>query len=145
MSNQPTLTPQGYPADWPKPCKLRPNSLISKITDEEKRKLYNRELTTRALAAQYRVKETWVSTLFPGKVQALSVLIKNKKILTKARKEFRTAQAALVIAGELSTVKAAEVCRVSYRSMARAVQHLRLETGVVEVPAAEQTQEPSNV
>lgn len=120
-----TLTSQGYPENWPKPCKLRPNSLISRITDEEKRQLYNRELTTRELAKRYNVRETWVSTLFPGKVEAISVLIKNKKVLTRARKEYRVSQAALVLSGNLSTVEAAKVCKISYRSMARAVQAAR--------------------
>ena len=119
------LTPNGYPENWPKPCKLRPNSLVSRITDEEKRQLYEREVTTRDLARRYSVRETWVSTLFPGKTEAISVLIKNKKVLTKARKEFRMSQAQLVLGGKLSTVEAAKTCKTSYRSMARAVQTLR--------------------
>lgn len=122
---QPPLTPQGYPASWPKPRKSRPDSLVSRITDEEKRQLYERELTTRDLAKRYDVRETWVSTLFPGKVEGASTYIRQKKVLTKIRKEYRFSQAALVLAGNMSTKEASKVCKISYRSMARAVQILK--------------------
>jgi transposase len=122
------LTPQGYPAAWPKPAKGRPASLVSKVTDEEKRQLYNRQLTTRDLAKRYGVREAWASTLFPGKIPTMTASIKNKKALKNTRREFRTGQAALVLEGRLSTREASVICRVSYRSMARAVQALKLST-----------------
>ena len=123
--SQPNLTSHGYPASWPKPIPSRPQALVTRISDTDKLALYERKLTTRALAAKYGVTEPWVSTLFPGKVKSLTACMQSKKELAAVRKEHRLHLAALVINKTTSVLEASQTCRVSYRTMARAVQELR--------------------
>lgn len=114
-----------YPSDWPKADPRRPKSLVSLITEQEKSDLYARKITARQLAEKYGVWESWVSTLFPGRVESLTAALKGKKQLTAARRGFRKEQAQLVKEGKQSILAASEACRVSYRTMARAVQELK--------------------
>ena len=60
-----------YPQHWPKPNKLRPNTVASKVTDEIKTALFQRNLTTRQLAKELNVSEKYLSGLFPGKDSVL--------------------------------------------------------------------------
>lgn len=125
-----------YPDHWPKPKKFssdgsratRPTALIYLITEAEKQALYDRKITTRALAAKYGVNESYVSKLFPGKVkntETLRQMQKEKRELRAVRKAFRVALAKRVLAGELSTSDAAIQARVAYREMARTVKAVR--------------------
>lgn len=116
---QPFMT---YPDTWPKPSSKRPKALASRITEQQKHDLYNRSITTRALATLLGVQEAYVSHLFPGKAPTTSSC---KKVLTAVRKEFRTAQAVRVLQGQITITQAAHICSIHYRNMARAVQHLK--------------------
>jgi len=133
-----------YPAHWPRPYKYtdsthratRRNSLLSLITEEDKIALYQRRITTRALALKYKVTECYVSKLFPGKApieETTRDRVKAKKDLHIVRRQFRATLVVRVLAGELSTAQAADAARISYRSMARAVKEGRLakEKGMV--------------
>lgn len=113
-----------YPDSWPKPNTKFPRAVTSRITEQEKEALYNRSITTRALAERLGVREKWLSVLFPGKVPAFS---RDKRVLRAVRKEFRDLQAKAVIAKTLKIHQAAVICRISYRSMARAVQIMKAE------------------
>jgi transposase-like protein len=116
------LGPHGYPASWPKRNPLRPTAIVSLVTDQQKLDLYVRNITTRQLAQQLRVKETYLSFLFPGKEPARS---KMKQALRGVRLEYRMMYAQRVIDKELSITQASELSKVSYRTLARAVQSLR--------------------
>lgn len=116
------LCPEGYPASWPKANPLRPTAVVSLVTDAQKRDLYVRNTTTRALALELKVKETYLSFLFPGKEPARS---KIKRALRGVRHEYRMIYAQRVIDKELTLKQASELSRVSYRTLARAVQNLR--------------------
>lgn len=112
----------GYPASWPAANPLRPDAVPALITESEKRDLYVRNITTRELALKLQVKESYLSSLFPGKEPARD---KMKKILRASRREYRTEYAKLVLKGQVSMQEASNLSKVPYRSMARAVQALR--------------------
>lgn len=114
-----------YPSTWPKPSVRYPDSLASRITEEQKLALYNREVTTRDLAKALNVLESTLSACFPGKVQSTAAARASKKELLATRKAFRTALAKRIIAGEISTMTAANNNKIPYRSMARVVQALK--------------------
>lgn len=116
------LCPEGYPASWPKANPLRPTAVVSLVTHDQKRDLYVRNITTRALALELNVKETYLSFLFPGKEPARS---KMKRALRGVRHEYRMVYAQRVIDKELTLTQASELSKVSYRTLARAVQSLR--------------------
>jgi hypothetical protein len=125
-----------YPSHWPRPKTYssesgratRPTALINRITEEEKEALYLRRITTRALAQKYGVNESYVSKLFPGKAvnaDSLRQMKIDKRELRAVRKQFRLSLAAKVLEGVLSTAKAADEARITYREMARAVKYVR--------------------
>jgi hypothetical protein len=125
-----------YPDKWPKPrlyssekgWATRHNAFINRITEQDKEDLYNRKVTTRAIAAKYDVNESYVSYLFPGK-GPVSNPVKQAEIakaeLRATRKAYRMELAAKVLKGELSTVEAADQACIASRGMARAVKLLR--------------------
>lgn len=112
----------GYPASWPKANPLRPDAVPALISEAEKRDLYVRNITTRELALKLRVKESYLSSLFPGKEPARD---KMKKLLRATRREYREQYARLVVKGQITMTDASRLSKVPYRSMARAVQALR--------------------
>lgn len=124
------LCPAGYPTSWPKANPQRPNSVVSVVTDLQKKNLYERNITTRSLALELGVKEAYLSYLFPGKGLAR---VEAKKSLIATRKEYRTQYATLVIKGQLNMTEAARLSKVPYRSMARAVKVLRAQ-GLAPIP-----------
>jgi AraC-like DNA-binding protein len=117
-----TLNSKGYPANWPDCNPKRPDTVVSRITDQQKKDLYERNITTRDLAKLFGVREAYLSWLFPGKGPGFS---KAKKMLINTRKEYRCRYAAQVIEGKISIKDAATASRIPYRSMARAVQLLK--------------------
>lgn len=110
-----------YPSSWPRPDPKRPSSLASRITEDQKLKLYNREITTRELAALLDVHENYLSYKFPTKVP-----IPDTKKLLQARKEYKLEVAKLVLQNKLTTRQAAEVAHTSYNTMARFVAKAKL-------------------
>jgi len=118
-----TLNEKGYPSSWPLPShNTRHNSVIRRITDEQKKALYERETTTRELAHLLKVDESYLSSLFPGKGPTLT---NAKRELLAIRKEYRLTYADRVLKGAITIKAAAEASRVPYRTMARAVQALK--------------------
>lgn len=111
-----------YPVTWPTPDPKRPDALVTRITEAQKLALYNRQITTRALAKELGVHEQYLSYKFPHKVPVL-----DKRDLVQARKEYKLAIAKRVIAGEFTTKKAATLAHVSYNTMTRFVAKARLE------------------
>ena len=111
-----------YPKTWPGACSKHPKSVVSRVTEQQKEDLFMRRITTRQLALELGVREQYVSSLFPGKIATER---KGKTLLLQARKEIRKREAARVIEGLLSITQAATALRISYRSMARAVQAAR--------------------
>lgn len=112
-----------YPNHWPRPDEnTRKNSLILRITEQDKERLFNRDITTRALAVKLGVREAYLSHIFPGKTETGA---KGKPLLIAARREFRLIQAKLALEKSITIKQAASICNLSYRSMARAVQHLK--------------------
>lgn len=118
-----TLNKHGYPISWPLPTS-RTNAVASRITHDQKKALYEREITTRDLAKTLNVREAYLSFLFPGKGPTL---VRAKKALLAVRKEYRLSYAKKVIEGLMTTDQAATAARIPYRSMARAVQALRVQ------------------
>jgi transcriptional regulator with XRE-family HTH domain len=118
-----TLNSKGYPDAWPRANTQRPDSVVSRITDAQKKALYERELTTRELAEKLGVREAYLSSLFPGKRPCF---VKAKKMLAAARKEYRQSYAKQVILGSMSLKDAAAASRVPYRTMARIVKALKV-------------------
>lgn len=112
---------QPYPPHWPQPDPNRPKSLVSRVTEEQKHALYNRIITTRALAKTLGVHEQYLSYRFPGKVP-----LPNKKLLIEARKEYKLEIAKLVLKGVYTVRAAAKVAHVSYNTMSRYVTKARL-------------------
>ncbi len=115
---QPFLHP--YPAHWPKPNPLRPRTLPSRISEDQKVDLYNRRITTRALAQTLNVTERWLSRTFTGKRQA-----ENKAEKRKARQAFREFHANRHIRGEISLLQAADAACTSYSTIRRVVIELK--------------------
>lgn len=106
-----------YPDFWPQPDAQHPEYLQSRITEEQKQQLYNREITTRALAKELGVTEKYLSFLFHSKRP-----IPDKKQLVKVRKEFQMSVAAQVVAQNLSIKKASQMAHTSYSTMLRRVR-----------------------
>ena len=111
-----------YPAAWPEACSRHPKSVVSRISERQKEDLYNRRITTRQLAQELNVREEYISSLFPGKIATER---KGKTLLLQARKEIRKQEALRVLDEQLTITQAATNLRISYRSMARAVQAAR--------------------
>jgi predicted transcriptional regulator len=86
--------------------------------------LYERNITTRALAKVLGIAESHLSYLFSGKVPAYK---NTKSDLSAIRRQFRMVCAARAVKKEVSITEAASIARISYRSMARAVQSLKTE------------------
>ena len=115
------MTQLPYPQHWPKPNKLRPNTVASKVTDEVKTLLFQRKLTTRQLAKELNVSEKYLSGLFPGKDQSNTkkATLKEKAELIAARKDFRLALAKEILEGKYTITEASQVAFVSYNTMLR--------------------------
>lgn len=118
-----TLNKHGYPEKWPQATD-RVTSVVSRITHDQKRALYERVITTRNLAKELGVTEVHLSYLFPGKV---TVWKKFKQELTATRLQYRRVVAEKVVAGEFTIIQAADAARTSSRTMARMVQTVRRE------------------
>jgi hypothetical protein len=116
--NRPFLHP--YPASWPKPNPLRPTTLPSRISEDQKVDLYNRRITTRALAQSLSVTERWLSRTFTGKRPS-----ENKAEKRKARQAFREFHANRHIRGEISLNQAADAACTSYSTIRRVVIEIR--------------------
>jgi len=110
-----------YPLTWPKPDPRRPKAVQTRITDEQKRQLYNRQITTRALAQLLGVHEKYVSSLFPGKAP-----IPASPDLRAIRNEFREALALEVMRGNLSITQASQKAHTSYNTMQRIFAKARI-------------------
>ena len=116
-----------YPSTWPK-ANGNPHKLVSRITEQQKLDLYNRRVTTRALALTLNVREAYLSSLFPGKVSTTERprrTGRDKSALLAARRGFRREVAGRVLKQEFSIKAAAEFANTSYRTMARVVKALR--------------------
>lgn len=111
-----------YPSTWPKAKPTRPAIVATRITESQKLALYNREITTRDLAKALNVAESYLSEMFPGKIPPLDM---SKTALAAVRKEFRMQEAHRVASGALKLDVAAELCRVSVRTMYRALNAAR--------------------
>lgn len=125
-----TLIP--YPSSWPKPTDRR-FTLVCRITEQQKLDLYNRRITTRALAITLGVREAYLSTIFPGKIPSTKPAKRPnraKRDLILARKAFRAEQARAVLSGKMTIAEAAKVANTGYRNMARVVKALREATNV---------------
>lgn len=109
-----------YPSHWPKPNPKRTTALASRITEEQKRQLYHREITTRDLAKVLGVHEEYLSYMYPGKVPII-----DKKPLIEARKLYKLEMAKLVIEGKHTTMEAAMIAHVSYNTMRRFIKKVQ--------------------
>lgn len=103
-----------YPDHWRKANPKRPESLQSRITEQQKADLYSRSISTRELARVLNVHEKHLSYAFPGKEP-----IVDKRPLIEARKEFKLNVAKEILEGNLTISKASEKCFVSYHTMLR--------------------------
>lgn len=109
-----------YPSSWPRPNSKKPLSVQSRITEQQKEDLYNRRITTRALAKILGIHERYCSALFPHKVQ-----LRDRKVLMEARKAYKLEVANQVIQGKYTTTEAAKIAFVSYNTMQRFVAKAR--------------------
>lgn len=114
------MEPQNYPAHWPRPNPRNPDSLASRISEEDKVALYNRETTGRALSRKYGVTEKWLSSKFHGRKPVVP-----KNLRLKAIRQFRLFHAKQVIDGLTTTRQAAAAAFTSYSTMRRTVMKLR--------------------
>ena len=103
-----------YPSFWPKADSHKPGSLQSRITEQQKRDLFNRRITTRALAKLLGVHETYLSYKFFTKVD-----IVDKRPIIEVRKLYKLEIAIKVLKGEYTIQEAANVAYVSYNTMQR--------------------------
>jgi hypothetical protein len=114
-----------YPDHWPKANPSRPRNLCSIISEQQKLDMYNRTKTTRQIAEELKVHETYVSKLFPTKIEPvrkeIAQALKKKRVM---RKEFRELWGKKVIDGQVSFAHAADVASVSERTMRRVVKSL---------------------
>ena len=124
---------QPYPSFWPKPNPKKPDLLQSRVTEADKLALYNREITTRALAKKLNVHERYLSSVFPHKVP-----IADKRELCQARKAYRMSIAKEVIDGKHAVKEAAKICNVSTSSMLRYVRKLNAEKAAKAQPLVQQ-------
>jgi transposase-like protein len=106
-----------YPSFWPKANPKKPEALQSRITEQQKRDLYHRQITTRDLAKLLNVHEKWLSRLFYSKEP-----ICDKRPLIEARKLFKLDIAVQVLNGTYSMQQGADRAFVSYNTMQRYVQ-----------------------
>ena len=115
------MTPHIHPipTTWPKPNPENHDALVSRVTPDDLSDLYNRRVTTRALAKKYEVSEKWMSFLYPGKRP-----LADKKVKVKAKSAFREFHAKRVLRREVTTLQAAEAALVSYSTMRRIVLKL---------------------
>jgi predicted transcriptional regulator len=113
-----------YPNSWPRPSYANIKSVVYRITEQQKEDLYSRKVTTRDLAKVLGVREDYLSSLFPGKIEPME---RGRKELLQVRKEFRAEFARKVLSGELTLKKAGVLARTPYRTMARIVQTLKKE------------------
>ena len=111
-----------YPTKWPKPNPLRPNSLKTRITEQQKEDLYLRKITTRDLAKILGVAEKYLSFTFSGKEPIYKY---NKRPLVEARREFRAELAKKILEGVYTTAQAADLACVSNNTMYRALHEAR--------------------
>lgn len=105
-----------YPSFWPKSDPHKPNSLQSRITENQKQDLFNRRVTTRALAKVLGVHEKYLSYKFYTKVKVV-----DKRPLTEARKLYKLEIGIQVLKGKYTIQEAANVAYVSYNTMQRFV------------------------
>lgn len=105
-----------YPTFWPKHDPRKPDSLQSRISEHQKQDLFNRRVTTRALAKVLGVHEKYLSYKFYTKVKVI-----DKKPLTDARKLYKLEIGIQVLEGKYSIQEAANVAYVSYNTMQRFV------------------------
>lgn len=106
-----------YPDFWPQPDPRHPEYLRTRITEAQKIALYTREVTTRDLAQTLGVTEKHLSTFFPGKCP-----IPDKKLLIKARREYKLEVAKEVLRGKYTVNQAAKLAYTSYSTMLRRVK-----------------------
>lgn len=109
-----------YPDYWPKPP-IGSESVASRITEEQKTALFNRQITTRDLAKTLRVSEKYLSSLFPGKDEenTLKRRVEHKQELVQVRKEYRLTLAKDILTGKYSIADAADIAGCSYNTMLR--------------------------
>lgn len=112
--------PSTYPSHWPRFDKFHPDRLQSRITEQQKCDLYERKITTRDLAKLLNVSEKHLSAHFNGKVP-----IPDKRVLAKARREYKLEVARQVLHGKYSVQQAADVAYVSYNTMLRFTKHAK--------------------
>lgn len=112
-----------YPSFWPKPNADKPDSLQTRITEKQKEDLYNRRITTRKLAEDLDVHETYLSYMFYSKAE-----VTDKKPLIEARKLFKLEIACQVLRGAYNIQQAADTAFVSYNTMHRAVERAKLQS-----------------
>jgi hypothetical protein len=110
-----------YPTHWPRFNSLKPKSLQSRITEQQKHDLFERRITTRDLAKLLDVHERYLSFKYAGKQEVI-----NKKPLIEARKAYKIEIAKQVLEGKYSIVQAANVANVSYNTMQRFLQKAKL-------------------
>jgi len=103
-----------YPESWPRPDAKQPTLLQSRITEEQKLSLYNRNISTRELASVLGCHETYLSGLFPGKVP-----LANRKELLATRKTYKLSVAREILLGKYTIAEAAELAFTSYNTMHR--------------------------
>lgn len=112
---------ENYPDHWPKPDRKQPKLIQSRVTEQQKLDLYNRNLTTRDLAKLLGVHETYLSSLFPGKVPII-----DKKPLIEARRAYNTEMAALVLSGRYTAKEAATIAHTTVKTMRRFMKKVEL-------------------
>ena len=105
-----------YPEKWPLPDRKQPTLLQSRITEDQKLALYNRNISTRELASILKCHETYLSGMFPGKVP-----LANRKELLDTRKAYKLTVAREILLGKYSIREAAELAFTSYNTMHRCV------------------------
>lgn len=120
-----------YPNTWPRPVANKPEIVASRITEQQKEDLYNRKISTRDLALILGIREEYLSTLFPGKIEAPAKAHEaSRKLLLETRKEYRNTFGRRVLAGELTVSKAGVLSRTPYKTMSRVVNALKKRGGL---------------
>lgn len=109
-----------YPNTWPKPDKRRPEAVVTRITHQQKLDLYNRNITTRALAKVLNVHPHYLSFKFPHKVKPF-----DKRPLLEARKAYKLAIATEVVQGKYTPQEGAKIACVSRSTMQRYMDKVR--------------------
>lgn len=109
-----------YPAHWPGPTPKRPQDLASRITEAQKEALYNRRITTKALAKELGCSMQHLSSRFPGKIPGIDRSAKT--VLVLARKEYKIELGKEILQGKYTIAQAAVQACVSYNTMQRYLQ-----------------------